>query len=177
VSHNQYALLASVERPSLPQFYVNPDKGLQTCKKMPRDEWSGGVASSAGTMVPRIAHVALWTTDLDETTRFWERVFGITAGPVYKSRNRPGFESRFVPFAEGPSFEIMTGPWVTVEDDVERVGYAHLAISVGSEEEVNRLVSLMVQEHALVSGPRWTGDGFDEAVIRDPGGALIEITT
>lgn len=130
-----------------------------------------------GKSVPQIAHVALWTTDLEATCGFWERVFGATAGPLYASRNRPGFESRFLKFAEGASFEVMTGPWVTAGDDVERGGYAHVAVSVGSEDEVNRLASLMKTEEALVSGPRWTGDGFYEAVIRDPGGALIEITT
>lgn len=124
----------------------------------------------------RIAHVAVWTCDLDETCRFWERAFGASAGPLYRSRNRPGFESRFVHFPEGPSFEIMTGPWVTAADDTENAGYAHVAISVGSEVEVDRLASLMAVEQALVSGPRWTGDGFYEAVIRDPGGLLIELT-
>jgi len=131
----------------------------------------------AGKSVPRIAHVALWTTDLETTCRFWERVFGADVGPLYASRNRPGFKSRFLKFAEGPTFEVMTGPWVGTSDDTERAGYAHVAISVGTEDEVNRLASLMKLDEALVSGPRWTGDGFYEAIIRDPGGALIEITT
>ncbi len=130
-----------------------------------------------GKSFPRIAHVALWTTDLEATCRFWERVFGADVGALYASRNRPGFESRFLKFAEGPSFEVMTGPWVAAGDDADRAGYAHIAISVGSGDEVNRLASLIKLEEALVSGPRWTGDGFYEAVIRDPGGALIEITT
>ncbi|HEE0241674.1 TPA: glyoxalase/bleomycin resistance/extradiol dioxygenase family protein, partial [Serratia marcescens] len=31
-------------------------------------------------------------------------------------------------------------------------------------------------EGILLSAPRWTGDGFYEAVIRDPDGNAIEIT-
>lgn len=130
-----------------------------------------------GRSVPRIAHVALWMTDLQATCRFWERVLGADVGPLYASRNRPGFKSRFLKFAEGPTFEVMTGPWVASGEDTGKAGYAHIAISVGSEEDVNRLASLMKLEEALVSTPRWTGDGFYEDVIRDPGGALIEITT
>ena len=49
--------------------------------------------------------------------------------------------------------------------------------AIGRPSEVNRLASLKKIEEALVSGPRWTGDGFYEAVIREPGGALIEFTT
>ena len=97
------------------------------------------ISLPTGKSVPQIAHVALWTTDIEATCRFWERVFGATVGSLYASRNRPGFESRFLKFAEGPSVEIMSGPWVTVGDDAERAGYAHIAISVGSDEEVNRL--------------------------------------
>lgn len=123
---------------------------------------------SNGKSVPRIAHVALWTTDLEATCRFWERVHGATVGPPYASRNRPGFESRFLKFAEGPTFEVMNGPWVAASDDAETAGFAHVAISVGSEDEVNRRASLMKLEEALVLGPRWTKVGFYESAFRDP---------
>jgi lactoylglutathione lyase len=103
-------------------------------------------------------------------------VFGVKVDPLYTSRNKPGFSSRFIRFASGPAFEIMTGPWIKPDNYSERVGYAHIAISVGTVDEVDRLASDMKLEKALVSGPRWTGDGFYEAVIRDPGGSLIEIT-
>lgn len=124
----------------------------------------------------RVAHVAIWTTDIDRLCGFWARVFGAKVGAAYHSRNRPGFTSRFLSFTDGPTLEVMSGPWVAPSPLGERCGYAHLALSVGSRQKVDAIAQAMEAEQALLSGPRWTGDGFYEAVIRDPEGNLIEIT-
>lgn len=124
----------------------------------------------------RVAHVAIWTTDIDRLCGFWARVFGAKVGAAYHSRNRPGFTSRFLSFTDGPTLEVMSGPWVAPSPPGERAGYTHLALSVGSRQEVDAIAQAMETEQALLSGPRWTGDGFYEAVIRDPDGNLIEIT-
>ncbi|VEI64826.1 Uncharacterised protein [Serratia fonticola] len=58
----------------------------------------------------------------------------------------------------------------------ERVGWAHIALSLGSEALVDELAQLAKQEGILQAAPRWTGDGFYEAIIRDPDGNAIEIT-
>ena len=123
-----------------------------------------------------IAHAAIWTTDLNRMCAFWERVFGVTVGQLYESKNRVGFKSRFLSFPSGPTIEVMAGPWVTERERDETVGYAHLAISLGSQAAVDELATLMRSEARLASGPRWTGDGYYEAVIVDPDSNLIEIT-
>jgi lactoylglutathione lyase len=123
-----------------------------------------------------IAHVALWTADLDASTRFWTEHFGAVAGETYVSRNRPGFRSRFLRFADGLAIEIMTGPWIGGTADGERPGWAHLALSLGSEAAVDAAAATFVADGRLVSGPRRTGDGYYEAVVRSPEGALVEIT-
>ena len=41
----------------------------------------------------KIAHVALWTRDIDAQLAFWQRYFNGEAGEEYVSRNRPGFVS------------------------------------------------------------------------------------
>ena len=123
-----------------------------------------------------IAHAAIWTTDLDRMCAFWREVFGVSVGELYESKNRVGFKSRFLSVAAGPTIEVMTGPWVGERERHEAVGYAHLAISLGSEAEVDRLATLMRAEQRLVSGPRWTGDGYYEAVILDPDSNLVEVT-
>jgi lactoylglutathione lyase len=124
----------------------------------------------------KIAHAALWTRDIDRACRFWQTQFGAAAGELYASRNRPGFRSRFLRFAEGPTLEIMSGPWVGPRPAGEDIGYAHLAIALGTEESVDAMAARARDDGTLVSGPRWTGDGFYEAVIRDPDGNLVEIT-
>jgi lactoylglutathione lyase len=124
----------------------------------------------------KLHHIALWTRNMDELAAFWARVFGAEIGQVYVSRNRPGFRSCWLTLDDGPRIELMTGPWVQDLAGGEREGYAHLAVSVGSSSQVDRLAARLGPEGCLVSGPRCTGDGFYEAVLRDPDGNLIEIT-
>ncbi|CAI1923205.1 VOC family protein [Serratia liquefaciens] len=125
----------------------------------------------------KIAHVALWTCDIDAQVTFWQRYFDGVAGEQYVSRNRPGFVSRFVSLAAGPTLEIMSLPdLLSAEQASERVGWAHIALSVGEESRVDQLAQRAQQEGILQAAPRWTGDGFYEAIIRDPDGNAIEIT-
>lgn len=125
----------------------------------------------------KIAHVALWTRDIDTQMAFWQRYFNGVVGEEYVSRNRPGFVSRFVSLACGPQLEIMCLPdLLPAEQANERVGWAHIALSVGDEGQVDLLAQRARQEGILQAPPRWTGDGFYEAIIRDPDGNAIEIT-
>lgn len=125
----------------------------------------------------KIAHVALWTRDIDAQVTFWQRYFDGVAGEQYVSRNRPGFVSRFVSLAAGPTLEIMSLPdLLSAEQASERVGWAHIALSVGEESRVDQLAQRAQQEGILQAAPRWTGGGFYEAIIRDPDGNAIEIT-
>lgn len=127
-------------------------------------------------MPATIAHAALWTADLDRACAFWVDLFSAQVGALYESRNRPGFRSRFLRLSDGPTLELMSGPWVGLPVEGERTGYAHIAISLGTAEAVDEMAVRMSKIGALVSAPRHTGDGYYEAVIRDPDGNLIEIT-
>ena len=124
----------------------------------------------------RLAHVALWTTDLDAAARFWADHFAADVGEEYVSKNRPGFRSRFARLPDGAALELMTGPWLTGDAEGERPGWAHVALSLGSAEAVDAAAHRFAGLGLLVSGPRKTGDGFYEAVVRAPDGALVEIT-
>lgn len=56
-------------------------------------------------------------------------------------------------------------------------GFCHMAISVGSKENVDKLTEKMrCGEVEVISRPRMTGDGKYESVIADPEGNLIELT-
>ena len=57
-----------------------------------------------------IAHVALWTRNLDAQVQFWETVFNGRSNARYVSKNRPGFESHFITLGDGPTIELMTVP-------------------------------------------------------------------
>ena len=123
----------------------------------------------------KIHHIAIWTRNMEALAAFWARVFGAEVGPVYVSRNRPGFQSCWLTLADGSKIELMTGPWVEARAQGERDGYAHVALSLVSRDAVDQLAARLSVEGCLISGPRTTGDGYYEAVLRDPDGNLIEI--
>ncbi|AGB71961.1 MULTISPECIES: VOC family protein [Rhizobium] len=125
----------------------------------------------------RIAHTALWTHDLDAAANFWEIYFGATVGEPYQSRRRPGFVSRFVSLpGSDDQIELMTGSWLPRDSQSERVGWDHIAISLGSKAAVDALAERCKAGDCLKSAPRTTGDGFYEAVITMPEGTPVEIT-
>lgn len=124
----------------------------------------------------KIAHVALWTRDIDAQLAFWQRYFNGEAGEEYVSRNRPGFVSRFVSGGGADAGDHARADAVAGAGAGGAGGLAHIALSLGDERQVDRLAQRARQEGILLSAPRWTGDGFYEAVIRDPDGNAIEIT-
>ena len=124
-----------------------------------------------------IEHVAIWTDRLEALTGFYVRFFGARAGAPYRSARHP-FESRFLTFASGARMELMRVPELEPGQGPEpRVGLAHLAISVGSAVEVDRLTAdIAAAGHPVQSPPRTTGDGYYESVVLDPDGNVVEIT-
>ena len=125
----------------------------------------------------RIAHTALWTPNLDAAADFWKTYFGATIGEAYRSSRRPGFISRFVSLPESSDhIELMTGPWLPLDPHDERIGWDHIAISLGSKMAVDALAERCKADGFLKSAPRMTCDGVYEAVIAMPEGTPIEIT-
>ncbi|WP_458792962.1 VOC family protein [Yoonia sp. MH D7] len=127
------------------------------------------------TTVFQLAHIALWTQNLEAAAVFWRDYFDAEIGERYESRNRPGFASRFIRLPdEDVRLELMEGPWVSL-DPGETSGWAHIALSVGTTARVDEFADRCRLDGLLVSEPRTTGDGYYEAVVRSPDGTLIEI--
>jgi lactoylglutathione lyase len=137
-------------------------------------------------VAPRIAHVALWTRDVETLERlrtFYERHFGARAGALYRSARQPGFASYFLSFGSGAQLELMTlpesapTPMAPTDAYAPRSGYAHLALSLGSTAAVDALTARLEAEGVrILSAPRWTGDGYYESVVSDPDGNVVELT-
>ena len=110
----------------------------------------------------KINHIAMYVNDLEREKDFFIRYF----------------RSYFLTFDDGARLEIMNRPDVeTAEAAVLRMGYIHMAFSVGSRERVDEVTETLRKDgFTVVSGPRVTGDGYYESCIFDAEGNLIEIT-
>jgi lactoylglutathione lyase len=125
----------------------------------------------------KLAHIALWTNELESTAAFWRDHFGAEVGELYRSQRQQGFESRLVRLPDqGVTIELITVPGLEPASSTNRVGWAHLALSLGSAEAVDAKAASLASIGLLVSPPRWTGDGFYEAVVKTPEGTPIEVT-
>ncbi|HHG8771980.1 TPA: VOC family protein [Raoultella planticola] len=124
----------------------------------------------------KVAHIALWTRQLEQQARFWTDFFQGRINEKYCSRTNPGFASYFVKIGDDIAIELMSKPGLTeATADNNHTGWVHLAIAVGGAQQVDALAKRADGQGILVSPPRTTGDGYYEAVIKDPDGNLIEI--
>ena len=126
----------------------------------------------------RVEHIALWTHDIDRLRTFYQSYFGAQASPIYRSRTRADFTSCFLQFPDGGArLELMSIADLASAPQGPAVGYAHVALAVGSESAVDALTArLQADGISILGAPRRTGDGYYEAVIADPDGNTVEIT-
>ena len=126
-------------------------------------------------MAVRIDHVGLWVSDIDTVAAFYAKYFDASVGERYRNP-RKGFESRFLAFDSGTRLEIMTRRDVNQRANAELLGLAHVALTVGDEARVDALAARFIADGMQPeSGPRRTGDGYYECVVRDPEGNRVEI--
>ena len=127
----------------------------------------------------KIDHIALWVHNLEEMRVFYEKYFIAESGDMYFNEKK-GLKTYFLTFDDGFRIEIMQIPGLLSIDKKEirnYEGYCHLAISLGSEQEVNRVTGMFKNDgFTILDGPRWTGDGYFESVILDPENNRIELT-
>ncbi len=128
----------------------------------------------------RIEHVALWTEEIERLVAFYSTYFAASVGPKYTNPAK-GFESCFLSFADGARIEVMRASMLSPvkhAPGVQRMGLTHLAMSVGSEAQVDALTRHLRQDgYPVIDGPRRTGDGYYESVVLDPDGNRVEITS
>lgn len=124
-----------------------------------------------------IEHVAVYVNDLERARTFFETYFDVTSNDQYHNLTT-NFRSYFLTFESGTRLELMTRPDMDdLDKPINRTGYAHIAVSVGSKEAVNELTARLKSDgYEVISGPRTTGDGYYESCVVAIEGNQIEIT-
>jgi lactoylglutathione lyase len=124
----------------------------------------------------KIEHMAVWTKNLEEMKQFYVEFFGGVAKQKYFNSSR-NFESYFIAFSSGARLELMRLTDISEREEKIYAGFAHIAFSIGSKENVDEFTARLKNAgYPVVSGPRTTGDGYYESCILDPDGNPIEIT-
>lgn len=122
-----------------------------------------------------IAHVAIYTTDIERLRAFYIKYFDAKSNEKYQ--NKSGFSSYFLTFDNEVKLEIMSHTDLEQRKVADKVtGISHIALSVGSQDNVVSVTDRIVNDgYALLSPPRTTGDGYFESCVVDPDGNRIEI--
>ena len=125
----------------------------------------------------KIEHVAMYVNELENAKNFFIKYFGAVSNAGYHN-TKTGFRSYFLTFDDGARLEIMNKPMMSdAEKELQRTGYIHIALSVGSKDKVYELTAQLKEDgYEVVSGPRTTGDGYYESCIIGIEGNQIEIT-
>lgn len=121
----------------------------------------------------RIHHIGVYVSCLETVKDFFIDYFGAVPGSLYHNPNT-GLSTYFLTFGDGSQLELLNRP-----DIVPNICAApfHLSVSVGSKEEVDRMTNVLSEKGCRVmSGPRFTGDGYYESLISGPESMQIEIT-
>ncbi len=127
-------------------------------------------------MTIAIEHVGVWVKDLENMKAFYQKYFKATATEKYHNP-RTGFSSYFLSFESGARLELCHRADI-VNGDKDTFGFTHLAIAVGDEAAVDAFAKRFEADgFPIQSGPRTTGDGYYEAVVFDPEGNQLELTT
>jgi len=125
----------------------------------------------------KIEHIAMYVNDLEKARYFFQTYFNATSNDGYYN-TKTEFHSYFLSFDCGARLEIMNKPQMDDEKkSLNRTGYAHLAFSVGSKEQVSLLTARLKSDgYEVTSAPRITGDGYYESCVIGIEGNQIEIT-
>lgn len=98
----------------------------------------------------KLEHVAMYVNDLEAEKNFFVKYFNAKAGSKY-SNFRNDFSNYFLKFDDGSRLEIMTRSSSVDANKVRYcTGYHHIAINVGSNEEVDKIISEMEDDSPFI---------------------------
>lgn len=125
----------------------------------------------------KINHVAIYVNDIENAKDFFIKYFNAKSNELYNNKST-NFKSYFLSFEDNTKLELMNkADLQNSGNNADRLGYAHIAFSVGSKENVNKLTHRLKNDgYSVLSDPRTTGDGYYESCILAIEDNIIEIT-
>ena len=126
----------------------------------------------------KIAHLTIWSSDIDKLADFYTRFFDGRKGQRYHNPKK-SFSSYFISFEGGCRLEIMHRaniPESTTNPMNQAIGITHFIFDLETEAAVNQKTEeLRLVGYQVVDGPRKTGDGYYESVALDPEDNRLEL--
>ncbi|MFA6402772.1 MAG: VOC family protein [Salinivirgaceae bacterium] len=127
-----------------------------------------------------LEHVAIWTENLEKLKEYYTKYFGGISNEKYTNEKNE-YQSYFITFKSGARLEIMTKPNIpdNTNDTIikQHKGIIHLAFGAGTKKEVeDKANELQTAGFKILSGPRFTGDGYFEFETLDPDNNRLEVT-
>lgn len=124
----------------------------------------------------KIAHIALWTKDLEAMKDFYSKYFNGKSNEKYTNPLKD-FESYFISFESGTQLELMRKQSVNKPlETEEQLGITHIAFKLGSKDAVLSLTETLCSDgFSIVGEARTSGDGYFESVVLDVEGNRIEL--
>lgn len=123
-----------------------------------------------------IAHLAIWTKDLEGMKDFYTRYFNGRSNEKYCNPTKQ-FESYFISFQGGTQLELMRKVGLDARPCVDEcLGICHFAFQLESKDLVLALTETLRKDgFTVLSEARTTGDGYFESVVLDLEGNRIEL--
>jgi HAD superfamily hydrolase (TIGR01509 family) len=122
----------------------------------------------------RLHHVGIEVLDLYVVERFYRVALGFAVRTRYVSRNTPGLRTVFLE-RDGVLLELLERPRPDGFLARRTAAPDHLSLEVPDVDAEHARLAALAFPGAVLSPPRDTGDGFREAVVRDPEGNVVEL--
>lgn len=126
----------------------------------------------------KIDHIAIWTKDIENLKRFYQKYFKCTSNKKYINKQKK-FKSYFLLFSNKVRLELMQMPDIPGNKNnsiKQYLGIIHIALNVNGRDNVDKITKKLKNDgFKIISEPRLTGDGYYESCFLDPDRNRIEI--
>ena len=94
----------------------------------------------------KIDHIAIWTRDIENLKRFYQKYFNCTSNKKYINKQKK-FESYFLNFTNNVRLEIMQMPVIPENKNnsiQQYLGIIHIALNVNGKKNVNKITETLI---------------------------------